>query len=114
MTNEKVARSVALEQAYVHDVYEQFCESSRSRPWPRVQEFIEGLEPGSLVCDIGCGNGKYLNVSGGNIFNVGGEKCRRLCEMAHEKDNEVKYTIIIIFLSTNLINVIDRCWCLIT
>lgn len=52
-TDERVARSVALEQAYVHDVYEQFSENPRSRPWPRVQQFLEDLEQGSIICDIG-------------------------------------------------------------
>ncbi|GJQ82346.1 hypothetical protein Trydic_g417 [Trypoxylus dichotomus] len=86
--NEKVARSVALEQAYVHDVYELFCDNPKSKPWPRVQQFLETLEPGSLVCDVGCGNGKYLNVNS-TIFNMGGDKCIRLSEIAREKDNEV-------------------------
>ncbi|KAI4463509.1 hypothetical protein MML48_4g00011937 [Holotrichia oblita] len=86
--NEKVARSVALEQAYVHDVYELFCDNPKSKPWPRVQHFLETLEPGSLVCDVGCGNGKYLNINS-TIFNMGGDKCIRLSEIAREKDNEV-------------------------
>lgn len=50
---ERVARSVALEQAYVYDVYEQFSDNPRSRPWPRVHQFLDSLEPGSLVCDVG-------------------------------------------------------------
>lgn len=86
--NEKVARSVALEQAYVHDVYELFCDNPKSKPWPRVQHFLETLEPGSLVCDVGCGNGKYLNINS-TVFNMGGDKCIRLSEIAREKDNEV-------------------------
>lgn len=51
--DERIARSVALEQAYVHDVYEQFCDNHVGKPWPKVQTFIEDLEPGSLVCDVG-------------------------------------------------------------
>ncbi|XP_017778617.1 PREDICTED: uncharacterized protein LOC108564174 [Nicrophorus vespilloides] len=88
MSNEKLARSVALEQAYVHDVYEQFYDNPRSRPWPRVQEFIDGLEPGSIVCDVGCGNGKYLS-SNTSLYSMGGDKCKKLTEVAREKDNEV-------------------------
>lgn len=53
LVDERVARSVALEQAYVHDVYEQFCDNHVGKPWPKVQNFIEDLEPGSLVCDVG-------------------------------------------------------------
>ncbi|KAK5643066.1 hypothetical protein RI129_006911 [Pyrocoelia pectoralis] len=86
--DDRVARSVALEQAYVHDVYEQFSENPRSRPWPRVQQFLKDLEQGSIICDVGCGNGKYLNVNT-SLFNIGGDKSTRLSDLAREKDNEV-------------------------
>nr|XP_023015834.1 uncharacterized protein LOC111505288 [Leptinotarsa decemlineata] len=86
--DERVARSVALEQAYVHDVYEQFYDNPRSKPWPKVEEFLNDLEPGSLVCDVGCGNGKYLNVNS-SLFNIGGDKSNNLSEVAREKENEV-------------------------
>lgn len=51
--DERVARSVALEQAYVHDVYEKFSSNHIEKPWPKVQQFLENLEPGSVVCDVG-------------------------------------------------------------
>jgi hypothetical protein len=60
---EREARSVALERAYVHEVYEQIsgtrfppgasADSQRGRAWPKVKQFLSELEPGSLVCDIG-------------------------------------------------------------
>ncbi|XP_014227656.1 mucin-5AC-like [Trichogramma pretiosum] len=84
--NEQAARSLALEQAYVHDVYEQCAERTlHSRPRPRIQQFLEELEPGALVCDIGCGNGKYLKVNH-NVFKVGGDRCRKLAEMARDQN----------------------------
>ncbi|CAH1174227.1 unnamed protein product [Phaedon cochleariae] len=86
--DERLARSVALEQAYVHDVYEEFYDNPRSKPWVKVEEFLNELEPGSIICDVGCGNGKYLNVNT-SIFNIGGEKSNRLSEVAREKENEV-------------------------
>ncbi|XP_043596350.1 uncharacterized protein LOC122573696 isoform X1 [Bombus pyrosoma] len=86
---EQVARSVALEQAYVHEVYEQCAEKTvQSRHWPRIYQFLEELEPGALVCDIGCGNGKYLNVNH-SIFKVGVDRCKRFTDIAREKENEV-------------------------
>ncbi|KAG8227459.1 hypothetical protein J437_LFUL015845 [Ladona fulva] len=69
---EREARSVALETAYVHDVYEEISwrggSAGRSngegqqgaggsrccRAWPRVKQFLSDLEPGSLVCDVAC------------------------------------------------------------
>lgn len=53
---ERDARSLAIEKAYVHDVYEQISQhisDSRYRAWPRVKQFLQELEPGSLVCDVG-------------------------------------------------------------
>jgi hypothetical protein len=60
---EREARSVALEKAYVHEVYEQIsgaqlpagasADSRRGRAWPKVKQFLSELEPGSLVCDVG-------------------------------------------------------------
>lgn len=54
--DERESRSVALEKAYVHDVYDQLSHhfsEDRYRPWPRVRNFLQQLEPGSLVCDAG-------------------------------------------------------------
>ncbi|XP_015603847.1 uncharacterized protein LOC107271859 isoform X2 [Cephus cinctus] len=86
---EQAARSVALEQAYVHEVYEQCAEkTAQGRHWPRIYQFLEELEPGALVCDIGCGNGKYLSVNQ-SIFKVGVDRCKRLTDIAREKKNEV-------------------------
>ena len=53
---EREARSIAIEKAYVHDVYEQISHhvsDSRYRAWPRVKQFLQELETGSLVCDVG-------------------------------------------------------------
>ena len=54
--DERAARSVALEKAYVHEVYNQISEhfsDSKYRAWPKVKQFLLDLEPGSIVCDVG-------------------------------------------------------------
>ncbi|XP_051159468.1 uncharacterized protein LOC127280492 isoform X2 [Leptopilina boulardi] len=87
--SDQVARSLALEQAYVHEVYEQCAEKTvQGKQWPRIYQFLEELEPGALVCDIGCGNGKYLNVNH-SVYKVGVDRCNRLTDIAREKENEV-------------------------
>ncbi|KAJ8675386.1 hypothetical protein QAD02_011172, partial [Eretmocerus hayati] len=86
---EAAARSLALEQAYVHEVYEQCAEGTlHANNWPRVQQFLEQLEPGALVADVGCGNGKYLSVNH-NVFKIGVDRCTKFTSIAREKDNEV-------------------------
>ncbi|XP_008546113.1 uncharacterized protein LOC103570226 [Microplitis demolitor] len=86
---EQTARSIALEQVYVHEVYEQCAEkTAQNRHWPKIYKFLEELEPGALVCDIGCGNGKYLSINN-NIFQVGADKCKKFTDIARRKNNEV-------------------------
>lgn len=70
-------RCLALEQAYVHDVYAQIarecgaCSPVRSN----IKEFLfQEFDTGSLLIDIGCGDGKYLNLNP-NVFTVGLERC---------------------------------------
>ena len=53
----------ALEKTHVHSVYENIAghfSETRHRKWPRVAEFVTSLPLGSVLVDVGCGNGKYL------------------------------------------------------
>jgi ubiquinone/menaquinone biosynthesis C-methylase UbiE len=45
----------------VQDVYDAVAREwhgTRYKAWPRVETFVAALPPGSLVADLGCGNGK--------------------------------------------------------
>ncbi len=62
--NSKVATD--MEKQHVYDVYEKIAphfSNTRYKPWPRIAQFLDSLEIGSIVADIGCGNGKYLGVN---------------------------------------------------
>ncbi|CAG4985011.1 unnamed protein product [Colias eurytheme] len=52
-----------LEELHVHQVYEQIAghfSTTRHKPWPKVQEFMMNTPPGSIVLDLGAGNGKNI------------------------------------------------------
>ena len=47
-------------------VYEEIAyhfSDTRHKPWPRIAEFLVAQEAGSILLDIGCGNGKYFGVN---------------------------------------------------
>ena len=55
-----------MEKQHVYEVYEKIAphfSNTRYKPWPKIAEFLNSLEPGSVVADVGCGNGKYLGVN---------------------------------------------------
>lgn len=85
-------RSAALERAYVHDVYEN-CEEPPRPVRPRLAQFLGSLEPGSVVCDVGCGSGRYLTRCNPAICTIGIDRCYRLSKAAHETGGEVSVNV---------------------
>lgn len=60
------AATPEIEKRYVHKVYNAIAphfSDTRFAKWPKVALFLESLEPGSVVADAGCGNGKYLGFN---------------------------------------------------
>ncbi|EDO05361.1 Methyltransferase domain family protein [Babesia bovis T2Bo] len=77
----------AVQSHFVHDTYDMIAphfSHTRYNPWPGVVKFITALEPYSLVLDVGCGNGKYLDLRDDVLF-IGVDRCRRLLECAKQK-----------------------------
>jgi hypothetical protein len=88
--NEANGRSAALERAYVHDVYEN-CEEPVGAIRPRVAQFLANLDAGSIVCDVGCGNGRYLTAGcNPSIYSIGVDRCYRLSKIASTSGAEVR------------------------
>ncbi|TKA22215.1 hypothetical protein B0A50_08327 [Salinomyces thailandicus] len=72
------------EEQHVHEVYEQIAShfsSTRYKPWPIIERFLQALSPGSVGLDVGCGNGKYLAVNP-NIYIVGSDRSTNLVHIA--------------------------------
>lgn len=55
-----------LELENVHKVYNEIANhfsETRHSPWPQVETFVKEFDAGSVLVDIGCGNGKYLHLN---------------------------------------------------
>ena len=77
------------EQEHVHEVYEQIAShfsSTRYKPWPIVESFLQALEPGAIGLDVGCGNGKYFTVNR-DIFIVGSDRSSDLVKIASQRES---------------------------
>jgi alkylated DNA repair protein alkB family protein 8 len=62
-----------FEKSYVHTVYNKISDhfsSTRHTPWPGVVNFIQSMSQHARMLDVGCGNGKYLNLRN-DLFPVG-------------------------------------------
>ncbi|XP_012864928.1 PREDICTED: alkylated DNA repair protein alkB homolog 8 [Dipodomys ordii] len=76
-----------LEQEYVHRVYEEIAghfSSTRHTPWPCIVEFLKALPSGSVVADIGCGNGKYLGINK-ELYMIGCDRSENLVAICRER-----------------------------
>jgi alkylated DNA repair protein alkB family protein 8 len=66
VNSEENQKSTDMEKKYVYEVYEKIAghfSNTRHKPWPQVEKFLMSLPKGSVVADVGCGNGKYLGVN---------------------------------------------------
>ncbi|KAI1652206.1 S-adenosyl-L-methionine-dependent methyltransferase [Daldinia loculata] len=76
----------SYEQQHVHSVYETIAShfsATRYKPWPFVASFLSSLPPGSVGLDVGCGNGKYLNVNR-DIVIIGSDRSANLARLAQD------------------------------
>lgn len=61
--------SIKMEEEYVHKVYNTIAmhwhhtRGKRKVHWNKVKNFINSLSKGSIVADVGCGDGKYFNIN---------------------------------------------------
>ncbi|XP_063118311.1 alkylated DNA repair protein alkB homolog 8 isoform X5 [Rattus norvegicus] len=84
---ESSKEALELEQKHVHHVYDEIAShfsSTRHSPWPRIVEFLKALPSGSIVADIGCGNGKYLGINK-ELYMIGCDRSRNLVDICRER-----------------------------
>ncbi|XP_017286518.1 alkylated DNA repair protein alkB homolog 8 [Kryptolebias marmoratus] len=81
------ADAARLEEEYVHRVYDAIAShfsSTRHTPWPHVCRFLSSLAPGSVLADVGCGNGKYLGVNP-QLVAVGCDRSSALVQICAQR-----------------------------
>ena len=77
-----------VERDHVHAIYDAIAhefDATRFSRWPCVTRFLDGLETGSRVLDIGCGNGKYLSYRP-DLDMIGIDACAKLVDIARDKN----------------------------
>jgi alkylated DNA repair protein alkB family protein 8 len=84
-TRDESLAPTAVEKEFVHAFYETVADhfsSTRYNPWPRIKQFVQALPFGSVVADLGCGNGKYmLCIDPAQSVAVGGDRSARLAQI---------------------------------
>ena len=84
------SKKLELEQRYVKLTYDNIAEDfsgTRYKKWPKIEKFLKSLTPSSLVLDVGCGNGKYLDNP--TTFNIGCDISKNLLGICKIRGFEV-------------------------
>ena len=82
-----------FEKKFVTDVYSTISthfNKTRYHTWPKILDFIHNLNSGSLVYDIGCGNGRNMNLRHDCTF-IGCDNNRELLLQAKQKKLQCKF-----------------------
>ena len=72
----------------MHKVYNEIAKhfsETRHSPWPKVEHFLNSLKAGSILIDIGCGNGKYLTLNK-DILKIGCDRSNGLLSVCQERN----------------------------
>lgn len=79
-----------FERKHVYEIYDKIAgefSDSRYRAWPNVKKFIEELPIGTILVDLGTGNGKNLNLNK-NVFSIGCDTSINLLDICRKNQYE--------------------------
>uniref|UniRef100_A0A914QW63 Methyltransferase domain-containing protein n=1 Tax=Panagrolaimus davidi TaxID=227884 RepID=A0A914QW63_9BILA len=80
----------SFEESYVHQVYSRLATYASSNPclqvWPNVKKFLDSLNPGSVLLDIGCGRAQHISK---NCVTIGIDTCPDMI-LKVEKHNQME------------------------
>ena len=64
-------------------------DKTRVSVWKKVKEFLDNIPEGSLVGDIGCGNGKNMLYNNNKLNYIGIDSCVKFIEICKNKNLNV-------------------------
>lgn len=79
-----------FEKQYVEQVYSSIAEhfdKTRYHSWPKIRQFINNLPTGITIYDIGCGNGRNMNIRSDCNF-IGYDSNQQLINQAVNKKHK--------------------------
>tara|TARA_A100001015_G_scaffold261545_1_gene307126 strand:- start:21 stop:650 length:630 start_codon:yes stop_codon:yes gene_type:complete len=82
-----------FEETFVKNIYSNIAEhfdKTRYHTWPKIQHFINSLNTNSKIYDIGCGNGRNMNLRDDCDF-IGCDNNQELLSQAKNKKLECFY-----------------------
>jgi len=89
--NQLISGNIEIEHVVkVYDtiaIHWNHTRGKRKVHWHRVKEYLESLPAGSLLADIGSGDGKYFGVNP-NIITIGCDRSLKLLEVSQESSHE--------------------------
>lgn len=82
-----------FEETFVKNIYSEIAEhfnKTRYHTWPKIKDFINSLNTKSNIYDIGCGNGRNMNLRNDCLF-IGCDNNQELLSQAKNKNLECIY-----------------------
>tara|TARA_A100001011_G_scaffold221748_1_gene229691 strand:+ start:672 stop:1301 length:630 start_codon:yes stop_codon:yes gene_type:complete len=82
-----------FEETFVKNIYSNIAEhfdKTRYHTWPKIKDFINSLNTNSKIYDIGCGNGRNMNLRDDCDF-IGCDNNQELLSQAKNKKLECFY-----------------------
>ena len=82
---------MSIEELHVKNVYNTIAsefDNTRYRPWSCVEEFLDNIPEGSVIGDIGCGNGKNM-LYRNDCLNYGCDFSKNLVKISQKKNLNV-------------------------
>jgi ubiquinone/menaquinone biosynthesis C-methylase UbiE len=101
-----------FESRYVNNVYNSISNEfshTRQFPWPIVKSFVNSLEPNSLVCDVGSGNGK--NIYRTDIVHIATDLSVEMCTLSSKKADTLQSNVLSLPFKNNTFDAVISIAC---